>query len=422
MGAEPTGTLADDRQVVEDVVCDVVSADAPRGLARSAPVVRADLDRLSRAAVEKIVAASEFYRDPERFSREELVGYVLRNYEYILAHEPVDDEIDDGAPPRLTGREHAMRGIPLADVLAAYRIGFAVLWDATAQAMVDSGAAGHREVVDAASAMFWRADYFGQAVTGAHHEATTEMLLRQERERSATIEALVIGSVVGRSSLGEIAARLGMPQRGHFLVVVSPAVPGGEDPLPGISEALRGCEVVSAWRLASREALGVLSLPSSDPAAAVSCLEEHSLGRVGVGPLFADLDAAPQAYYLAGIAARSRGRGDSSVRLFARTPIAMLVAGAPDVAAGVASDLLGPVLTLPEQDRDVLLQTFEVWLDSEGSIPAASKRLYCHANTVRYRLRKLAELTGRSTDAPEGVADLAVAVQAWRLIGDEDGA
>ena len=205
-------------------------------------------------------------------------------------------------------------------------------------------------------------------------------------------------------------------------MVVSPAVPGGEDPLPGISGALRGCEVVSAWRLASREALGVLSLPSSDPAAAVSCLEEHSLGRVGVGPLFADLDAAPQAYYLAGIAARSRGRGDSSVRLFARTPIAMLVAGAPDVAAGVASDVLGPVLTLPEQDRDVLLQTFEVWLDSEGSIPAASKRLYCHANTVRYRLRKLAELTGRSTDAPEGVADLAVAVQAWRLIGDEDGA
>ncbi|HEY2225003.1 helix-turn-helix domain-containing protein [Actinomycetospora sp.] len=397
-----------------------MSADGPRGLARVAPIVRTDLERLARAAVEKIVAASEFYRDPERFTREELVGYVLRNYEYVLDHEPVDDTLDDGAPPRLTGREHALGGIPLADVLSAYRIGFAVLWDAVAQAMVDSGTVSHREIVDAASEMWWRADHFGQAVTAAHRDATTEMLLRQERERSATVEALVTGPAVGRGSLGEVAARLGMPQRGHFLVVVAVAVPNAGDPLAGISEALREHEVVSAWRLASREALGLLSLSTPDPAAAVSCLERHAVGRVGVGPLFGELDAAPQAYYLAGIAARSRGRGDSWVRLFARTPIAMLVAGAPDVAAGVATDVLGPVLALPEQDRNVLLQTFEVWLDSDGSIPVAGTRLYCHANTVRYRLRKLGELTGRPTDVPEAVADLAVAVQAWRLVGDDD--
>lgn len=399
-----------------------MSADAPRGLARLAPIVRTDLGQLARVTVDKIVEASEAYRDPERFSREELVGYVQRNMVYLLDHEPVDDSDDRGSQPWLTGREHALRGIPLADVLRAYRIGFAVLWDAITLAMVDSGAVIHREVVDAASEMFWRADHFGQAVTGAHRDATTEMLLRRDRERSATVEALVTGSVVDRGSLGDIAARLGMPQRGHFLVAVSAAVPGQGDPLPGISEALREREVVSAWRLGSREALGVLSLPTPDPAVAVSCLEEHALARVGVGPLFSDLDAAPQAYYLAGIAARSRGRGDSWVRLFARTPIAMLVAGAPDVAAGVATDVLGPVLALPEQDRNVLLQTFEVWLDSDGSIPVAGKRLYCHANTVRYRLRKLGELTGRSTDVPEAVADLAVAVQAWRLVGDDDGA
>ncbi|MCD2195874.1 helix-turn-helix domain-containing protein [Actinomycetospora endophytica] len=402
------------------VVCDAMSADAARGLARLAPIVRTDLEQLARAVAARIVEASEFYRDPERFARGEVADYVRRNIEYLLDREPVDDA-DPEAQPRLTGRDHALRGVPLADVLAAYRIGFALLWEAITQAMVDSGAVGYREVVDAASELWWRADHFGHAVTGAHRDATTEMLLRRDRERSATVEALVTGSVVGRGSLGEVAARLGMPQRGHFLVVVSADAPGQGDPLPGISEALRECEVISAWRLASREALGVLSLPTPDPAPAVSCLEEHALGRVGVGPLFSDLDAAPQAYYLAGIAARSRGGGDSWVRLFARTPIAMLVAGAPDVAAGVATDVLGPVLALPEQDRNVLLQTFEVWLESEGSIPVAGKRLYCHANTVRYRLRKLGELTGRFTDVPGAVADLAVAVQAWRLVGDQDG-
>lgn len=393
-------------------------ADAPRALARLAPIVRTDLEPLARATVARILAASEYYRDPERFSRDELVGYVQRNIEYLLDHHPVNDTNDPEAQPRLTGRDHALRGIPLVDLLAAYRIGFAVLWDALAEAMADSGAASYREIVDAASEMWWRADHFAQAATGAHRDTTTEILLRQERERSATVEALLTGSAVGRRSLGEVAARLGMPQRGHFLVVVAAAVPGGGDPLPGITEALRECEGISAWRLTSHEALGVISLPSADMTSAVTCVEEHSLGRVGVSPLFGDLDGAPQAYYLAGIAARSRAGDDARVRLFARTPIAMLVAAAPDVAAGVTADVLGPVLALPEQEQTVLLQTFEMWLDSGGSVSVAGRRLFCHPNTVRYRLRKLGELTGRSTDAPREVADLAVAVQAWRLVGD----
>ena len=137
--------------------------------------------------------------------------------------------------------------------------------------------------------------------------------------------------------------------------------------------------------------------------------------------MFRELDGAPQAYYLAGIAGRSRVHHDARVRLFARTPIAMLVAGAPDVAAGIAADVLGPVLALPEQERLVLLQTFEAWLDGEGSVPAAGRVLFCHPNTVRHRLRKLGELTGRPTDAPGAVAELVVAVQAWRLLGDGAG-
>jgi DNA-binding PucR family transcriptional regulator len=41
--------------------------------------------------------------------------------------------------------------------------------------------------------------------------------------------------------------------------------------------------------------------------------------------------------------------------------------------------------------------------------------LFCHPNTVRYRLRRVEELTGRSVDAPRAAAELAVALQALRV-------
>jgi DNA-binding PucR family transcriptional regulator len=41
--------------------------------------------------------------------------------------------------------------------------------------------------------------------------------------------------------------------------------------------------------------------------------------------------------------------------------------------------------------------------------------LYCHPNTVRYRLRRLQEMTGRSLSEPRSVAELAAAAYALSL-------
>jgi DNA-binding PucR family transcriptional regulator len=41
-----------------------------------------------------------------------------------------------------------------------------------------------------------------------------------------------------------------------------------------------------------------------------------------------------------------------------------------------------------------LLETVAAFLDSGGSIEGTARALYVHANTVRYRLRKVHELVG----------------------------
>jgi DNA-binding PucR family transcriptional regulator len=81
----------------------------------------------------------------------------------------------------------------------------------------------------------------------------------------------------------------------------------------------------------------------------------------------------------------------------------------------LADEVLGPVLGLPPDDRATVLDTLNAYLDHAGSTERAAEVLYCHPNTVRYRLRRLQELTGRSLSDPRGIAELAAAAYALRL-------
>src|SRR5581483_9393097 len=160
----------------------------------------------------------------------------------------------------------------------------------------------------------------------------------------------------------ETANRLGMPFTGYFLVVVAAADSPSSDPVPGIAASLRQIDVASAWRLDPHQAVGIISLPDTDPTDSVERLTRHATGHVGVSPTFTLLANAPSALYLAGVALRSRPHPEVKVRCFADTPVAVLAAAAPDAAAAIAQHVLGPVLHLPEHERDTLLDTFEMWL------------------------------------------------------------
>jgi DNA-binding PucR family transcriptional regulator len=46
-----------------------------------------------------------------------------------------------------------------------------------------------------------------------------------------------------------------------------------------------------------------------------------------------------------------------------------------------------------------------------GSIPEAAAALFCHPNTVRHRLRRIEEYTGRSINVPLDLAELCLAFE-----------
>jgi DNA-binding PucR family transcriptional regulator len=98
--------------------------------------------------------------------------------------------------------------------------------------------------------------------------------------------------------------------------------------------------------------------------------------------------------------------------VFGQAPLAVLAASAPDVMGYLAETVLGSLNQLPDDERDVLVGTLRTWLACGGTADAAAKALRCHPNTIRYRLNRVSEHTGRSVTNPQDVTELSLALQA----------
>ncbi|WP_150243571.1 PucR family transcriptional regulator [Nocardiopsis quinghaiensis] len=68
-----------------------------------------------------------------------------------------------------------------------------------------------------------------------------------------------------------------------------------------------------------------------------------------------------------------------------------------------------------------LLDTLSVYLEHASSLEATARMLFVHPNTVRYRLSRIAELTGRTPSDGRGSFVLRVAVALGRLSRAEEG-
>jgi DNA-binding PucR family transcriptional regulator len=166
--------------------------------------------------------------------------------------------------------------------------------------------------------------------------------------------------------------------------------------------------------------MGVVSLRHRDAVPLLlELLGRGVRARAGVSPIYHALGDTPRALHYARLVQTSLPPGAPAVAQFEETPLRVLAAAAPDAAGELARTVLGAVLDLPVQDRSMLLGTLRAWFEAGGSAVETGRRIYCHPNTVRYRLRRLQEHTGRSLDNPRAVAELLAALEALRLMPEE---
>ncbi|MFF4352844.1 PucR family transcriptional regulator [Streptomyces sp. NPDC001530] len=380
-----------------------------------ASALHARLPELGERMAQRIRSDVDAYKEESLIPFDSLRRSCTANADLILSHFHRADA-PDPSPARETGRLRAEQGMPLADTLHAYRIGFELLWSE----ILDE-ARTHPEVSDAhlvsQSAEIWALfGLYAEAVAAAHRETTAELTLQREARRSALVEALFTGVIADRITLWEAARELGLPERGPYAVVAAAAGAPGEEPLTGVESALRQAQLPSAWRLLPDQQIGVVALATST--AENTCLSilrrTHADARMGVSPCFHSLRDAPQALRFARLALAGLPGAGPGIARFDDNPLAMLVAAAPAEAGHLVDVVLKPLLDLPAAERARLLETLEHWFAAAGSAADAAQTLFVHPNTVRYRLRRIEELTGRSLSDPRTAADLGAALLAVR--------
>jgi hypothetical protein len=142
---------------------------------------------------------------------------------------------------------------------------------------------------------------------------------------------------------------------------------------------------------------------------------------MGVSAPAGSVTALPGALHEAGSARRLAALrlaglgGTAAVSVVTSDEVAsheLLLATVPaSVLRSFRERLLGPLLAYDDQHRAELLPTLREFLACSGSWNACAARMYVHVNTVRYRIRRIEELTGRNLSCLDDQVDFFLALR-----------
>jgi hypothetical protein len=371
---------------------------------------------LADAMVERIRAAVPVYRSDAAITAAELRRTCLENVDFIfrpMGHVPARTSPES----RDNGRRRAQAGVPLTSVMEAYRVSARFLWERLAEPAA-AGQVPPEAALRAASQMWLVLDIFTQEMAEGYREEVTRQAVSREAERSAVVQALLEGRL-DDAKVWEAADILRLPSQGPYVVIAAEVPDVGQHALARVEDVLRPLGVASAWRLLHDTEIGIARMPGAHTSATTlaTALEAGATSRVGISLPYHDLRNTAEALKLAMIALHG-ACDERPVTVFDRDPLAIAAASAPLIMRTVSRTTLGRLDRMPGRDRALLLGTFGAWLDADGSADRAAAALFCHPNTVRHRLHRLQEQTGRSLSQPRELAELTLAFEIDRRITD----
>jgi DNA-binding PucR family transcriptional regulator len=234
----------------------------------------------------------------------------------------------------------------------------------------------------------------------------------ENSERSVLIDFLLHGRLVEQWTVWEAADYLRLPTAGPFVVIAAEVGEVGSEALPQIESKLRGIDLHSAWRLLADLHVGIVHVKTEQHLAkALTSVSRMANTRVGVSPRFDELRETAQAFRYARVALRGRFDPRCPVTLFDGSILGCAAVSAPEVMVKLVTPIIECFAELADDDRETLFETFRVWVANDGSPRAVAELLFCHPNTVRYRLHRIEERTGRSLSHPRDLAELCLAFE-----------
>lgn len=313
---------------------------------------------------------------------------------------------------RDTGRRRARQGVPLELVMNAFAMGSRVLWEA----LVARAAAGPTEVDDAvlldAGRRVWSdLDVINEVVVEAYRRENRRLLRQDAQREQGVLDALLEGRGGDPEFVDEARSVLGIEPDDQVACVVALLDDAATQGFGLIEDRLERAGVRSRWHVRSGTYFGLLSGALPTEAGLTALFSTAPPGRVGIAHSSDGLAGFAAAYLLATRAAETLPRGELRVVSVTERLPQVLLAGSPHVAPLLA-EALGPLHTLPEAHASTLIDTLAALLRHDGSPTHAAEDLYCHRNTVIYRMKQIEQLTGRSLTDPRDKMLLSLALLA----------
>ncbi len=325
---------------------------------------------------------------------------------------------------RERARHRARQLVPLSALLHAYLIANRVV----GQAIAGEAGSGVASLSAALGLTAMASEYTLVTITAmadAYLETVQGDLADLERRRCELLETLLVGRLGAGAVLARTAAGLGLdPGRTHVAVVATVrtfAGDGDQGPLlrwaaDAIARAAgqpdrqafvvtRGAEVVALLRQRSQASTADVL----ERAAGVLRDSRQAQLTAGVGPAFTEL-------------AELRGSHDEARRALRHASASRPIVSGPEELRLFDELTLSAERTvaalIPERTREVLEDpilraSLEAFSAANLNVAVAAHGLFIHPNTLRYRLRRIAERTGCD---PHVFTDLLELMTAARIL------
>jgi len=385
----------------------VASTSPARARAATARALERATGDLARAAITRMDETLPWYRSMPAESRS-WVGLVAQAgiaafvewFKHPDGKREITGEVFGTAPRELA------RTVSLKQTVELVRITIDVVEAAAETIAAPGGAAALREsvLIYGREVAFAAAQVYAQAA-----EARGAW--------DARLEAMVVDSLMrgeADEALRSRAAALGWGSPSSVTVVIG--TPPDDEPeavVDGVRRAAKHAGLDAMAAVQGDRLVAVLGGAPDPMRASRALLAQFGPGPVVIGPPEADLMAATRSAQaaLAGLrACRARTALPRPVLAFDLLPERALD-GDESARRQLIDDIYAPLVAA----GSALVETLGAYLEQAGSLEATARALYVHTNTVRYRLRRVAEVTGYAATEPREAFTLHLALVLGRL-------
>ncbi len=254
--------------------------------------------------------------------------------------------------------------------------------------------------------------------------AAAEVYARAAERRGTwdeRLESLVVDAVVRSEADEELVSRastLGWRAGVNLCVVVgsgTTSAPVASLRRAGEQQGLTILAAMQAHRLVAIIAGTAITDDLSAMTTAQQLADSFAEGPVVVGPVVTDLTAAPMSARAALAGARVAGAWPEGPRVLSATDLLpeRALSGDEQAVRWLVDKVYAPL----ERAGGDLMATCVSFLDHGGSVEGTGRAMFVHPNTVRYRLKRIQDVTGYSPTDPREAYVMRLAVTLGRLAG-----